>query len=711
MRRLWVMICLAVLFSVRMLDAQDRATLVADSVTVQSDSTLTAQGHVEVFFKGQRLTAEAITYDQTGARLSITGPIRIQDARGNLFLAEQADLSADMTEGLLQSARLVLNQHLQMAAAQISRTDGGNVTAMRNVVASSCTICAGNPTPLWEIRAREVVHDGLAQQIFFRGASLRFYGVPVLYVPMLRVPDPDLKRATGFLLPSVRSTTGLGVGLKMPYFITLGKSRDLTLTPYITQKGGRTLALRYRQAFAKGTLEVEGAASHDRIGTTRPRGFLSAKGSFDLGNAFRLSFSGISVSDDGYLVDYGVSTNDRLESQVELSRVARDLAFSARLIGIQSLRVSDNNTTQPTVVTDVSAEQRFDMPVVGGTAGLRFDTHSSYRRSVSGIDQNGDGIADGRDLSRVSLGFDWTGKWVTSGGVVMSAMTEANYDGYTIKQDAIYAGHPQRFSGATGVEFSWPLVKRGAVTQVLEPVVQLVTSTQQSAIVPNSDSTMVELDEGNLFALDRYPGADAVEAGTRANLGLTYTREMAQGWALGVTGGRVVRLVDQGQFSAASGLQGQRSDWLLAWSLDTEAGLAVTNRVILDDDLSLTKGELRFDYTRPKLTLSGGYEYLPADASETRTETASEIRLGAKTRLSGGWSADINSRYDLRAARLARSGLDLSYRTECIDVALSVSRSYASSASLTPSTNFGLSVELLGFGGGTVAGPSRQCRK
>ena len=712
MRRL-VTVILALMLTALPALAQDRATLVADSVTVQSGSTLVASGHVEVFYRGQRLTAQAITYDQTGQRLTITGPIRIQNAGGDLFLARQAELSADLTEGLLTSARLVLNQQLQLAAAQIQRTDGGNLTAMRNVVASSCTICAGNPTPLWEIRAREVVHDAAAQQIFFTGASLRFYGVPVLYVPRLRVPDPGLKRATGFLLPKLRSTTALGTGLQMPYFIAMGKSRDLTLTPFLTNTGNQTLSLRFRQALATGTLEVTGAVSRDDLGPDGPRGYLMAKGDFALGNAFRLGFSGISVSDDGYLADYGVTSVDRLESQVAVFRVVRDLAFSTRVIGIQSVREGDSNSTSPTTISDIAVERRFDLPLIGGAAGLDLDIHSDYRSSVSAVDQNGDGVADGRDLRRISLAADWTRNWTTSGGLVLTAAGIAGYDGYAISQDAEFGGVRQRLSGAASVDLRWPLVKSGGggVSQVIEPVVQLVTSSQQDARVPNSDSTLVEFDGGNLYALDRYPGADAVEAGTRVNLGATYTRLDSDGWSLGMTAGRVVRLVDEGQFSAASGLDGQKSDWLLAWSLDTAAGLALTNRVVLADDLTLTKGEVRFDLTRPSLTLSGGYEYLLADASETRDSTASEIRLGAKAALTPGWSADVSGRYDLQTGRMAQAGIEVDFRNECIDMTLSLSRSYASSSSLQPSTDVGLSVELLGFGGGSAAGPSRNCRR
>jgi LPS-assembly protein len=120
---------------------------------------------------------------------------------------------------------------------------------------------------------------------------------------------------------------------------------------------------------------------------------------------------------------------------------------------------------------------------------------------------------------------------------------------------------------------------------------------------------------------------------------------------------------------------------------------------------------MRFDYARPGLTLTGGYALIRADASETREETASEIRLSASTDLTRNWTADMIGRYDIRASRMAESGLNLTYRNECIDVSLSLSRSYASSSSLSPSTDFGVSVELLGFGGSSAAGPSRTCAR
>ena len=710
MRRLLLALALLVAASAR---AQDQATLVADQVTMQSANVLKATGHVEVFFNGQHLTADSVIYDKSTDRLQIMGPIRIDDGMGNLVLADQADLSADLTEGLLTSARIMLQQKLQLSAAQVQRSDGGRYTAMRHVAASSCTICAGSTTPLWEIRAREVVHDAQAQQIWFSDASLRFAGLPVLYLPILRVPDPTLDRATGFLTPHIRTTTALGTGVLLPYFIVLGPDRDLTLTPYLTSGGGSTLNLRYRQAFTHGTVTINGAMTTDQTLPGEARGYLEGTGSFDLGRGYKLAIHGITVSDDAYLVDYGISDADRLDSTVGITRVQRDAYFSGQLTGLHSLREGESNTTQPAALSDFVLHRRFLPAILGGEGDFEMQAHSLYRPSDISIDTNADGISDGRDMARLSLKGNWRRNWTFDNGMQLSSGVDAEADFYRIGQDTVYTGHPYRGTGTGGLALRWPWVKsnaKGAV-QVIEPVVQIVSAPNPDKSIPNEDSSLVEFDEANLFSLDRFPGADAFEGGTRVNLGVNYLRTTDAGWTAGATAGRVLRMEDLGQFSDPSGLSGRNSDWLVSTFVDNPNHLGLLSRILLNDGLDLTKAEVLVHLNRPKLNMSGGYTYILADPAENRTQDVRELVLDSTYAVTSNWTAHLTDRYDLAAESTAQAGLKLNYQNECLLVDLSVSRRYTSSTSVAPSTDFGLTVELLGFGGSAAQGPQHMCRK
>lgn len=706
MRRLFLMV--ALLCAALPAWAQDRATLIADSLAIQGNDVLVASGNVEVFYQGTTLTASGVTYDRQTDSLTIAGPIRVRDANGDVILAEQAQLSGDLREGILTSARLVLDQQLQLAASEVVRVSG-RYTALNRVAASSCRICPGDSTPLWEIRARRVVHDQVERQLYFENAQFRIGGVPVFYIPRLRMPDPTLTRASGFLLPDLRSTSGLGFGIKLPYFIRIGDHRDLLVTPYITAKDGRSVELRYRQAFRTGDITITGALSRDDLLPGETRGYLTVQGAFDLPRDFKLTFDGIGVTDRGYLLDYGISDQDRLDSQIALTRTRRDEYLGAALTGFQTLRDGESNETQPSLVADLTLARR--MALLGGTADLQVEGHGQFRQSGSGVDDDGDGIADGRDLGRVSVRGDWRRNWTGPFGLQIAALADLRADLYSIGDDDTYAGNPQQTAAAAAVEFRWPWVKTGAggVGHVIEPVLQLVTAGTDSGDVPNEDSVLVEFDEGNLFSFNRFPGADAVESGPRVNLGVTYLRNDPQGWTLGLTAGRVFRQSAEDTFSDASGLQGVTSDWLLAVQLQN-AGLSLTNRTLLDDDMTVAKGELRVDFNRDRYAVAASYVYVVADAAENRTEATEELVLDAGYDMNDAWSTNLSTRYDLVADRASRAGVGVTFENECINLNLSLSRRYTSSTSVKPTTDIGLSVEFLGISGNS-ARVARQCRR
>jgi LPS-assembly protein len=146
-------------------------------------------------------------------------------------------------------------------------------------------------------------------------------------------------------------------------------------------------------------------------------------------------------------------------------------------------------------------------------------------------------------------------------------------------------------------------------------------------------------------------------------------------------------------------------------SLDNPGRSGLLSRFLLNDGLDLNKAEMLFRIQRPKVDLSGGYRYVLADVTENRDQDVRELVLDSTYNMSRNWTAHLTNRYDLVAESTAQAGLKLNYRNECLLVDLSVSRRYTSSTSVEPSTDFGLTVELLGFGGSAAQGPQHMCRK
>ncbi len=710
MRSAGLCACLVLAFSLAApVLAQSKATLIADSMAITPGDVLVATGDVEVIHEGYRLMARRIVYDRTQNKLVIDGPISLDDGQSVTILASSAELSDDLRDGLIRSARMIIDQQLQITAGTMQRVDG-RYSAMFTAAASSCKTCLGR-APLWEIRASRVVHDTVEKQLYFDNAQFRLAGVPLAYFPRLRLADPTLERATGFLVPKLEVSTSLGFGVKLPYFIALGPSKDLLITPFATDLGDRSVALRYRQAFSTGNITVDGAVSSDTTENGKLRGYVLASGNFRLPADYTLRLRGETVSDAGFFNQYGLTEQDRFVTSAEISRANRERVEQARVLGFYSVRSRDNNATQPSQIADYERLQRLDM---GDFGDLSFGISAKLRQRASSDPLDGpdpDGAADGRDVGGFGLSGEWQKSALLPYGVLGQATLGVRLDRYRVDQDAVYAGDYNRNTAAFAAELRWPLIKSSADggTHTLEPMAQVVLAPENALRLFNEDSALVEFDEGNLFALNRFPGSDRIEASNRANLGLNYTYAAPNGQRLQLSLGRVISANTVQQFADASGLGQARSDWLVAGQLDMNSSLGLTARSLFTEDGDVRKLELRSAVKANKTALSLGYLYTRADTDEQRADTISEISLFASQTLSQRWNASVTARYDAQAEALSKSGAELVYRNECLKVDVSLSRSFATSSSVDPNTVFGLSVAFLGFGG-QAAGVAEQCR-
>ncbi|WP_372609851.1 LPS-assembly protein LptD [Aquicoccus sp.] len=689
----------------------DPAILVADNVFLEGKTRLVAEGNVEALQDGTRIKARRIAYDRETDRLTIDGPITISQGEDTLVLADAAEMDAGFRNGLLSGARLVLNQQVQLAAHQLNRVNG-RYSQLYKTAVTSCRVCNSSEPPLWQIRARKVTHDQIERQIYFEDAQLRVMDVPIFYLPRLRLPDPTLERASGFLVPSLRGNSRLSTGIRIPYFIRLGDHRDLTVAPFVSPNT-RTLELRYRQAFRRGRIEFEGAVSNDTI-YPNTRAYLFGQGQFDLKRDFKLGFNIEMVSDKSYLIDYGYSDTDRLKSDITISRTRRDEYVGGALVHYHSLRVGEDASTLPTIIGDFDYERRFFPRTLGGELRFSAGAHSHFRYSTLPVDgPDSDTIVDGRDVTRLGLEANWRRSWTLAGGIRARMQAGFAADKFITGDDATRPRHAAQVTPMAAVTLRWPWQKitpTGAA-HVIEPVVQFGWTGGERLSNANDESTRVEFDEGNLLSLSRFPAPDRRERGAVTTYGLNWNRLGPDGWQSDLTLGQVTRARADNAFSPTSGLRGTRSDLLIAGRLKSAQGLSLTARGLFDKNLDLSKGEARAGYHTPRLGLGASYVWLGPDAFEDRPNTVSEWSLDGLYRVGRHWSGRANVRYDVVSNKTAEAGVGLIYRNECVEIDLSLSRRFTSSVILTPSTDFSFTVGIKGFSaGGNDKSYTRTCR-
>ena len=686
-----------IMFSSLSTVAENITNLIADEIKINQAGELVASGAVTVWYEDRKVTASSITYASQNDKLIIRGPIRIIDNQSTMILGDQAELSEDLKVGIIKSAKIILGYQVQIAAAKVLQKDARYSEAF-NIAATSCHVCL-NKTPLWQIRARKIVQDKFEKQIYFEHAQLRVLDIPVFYLPFMRLPDPSLKRATGLLAPKLKTSSVLNTGIKVPYFIRLNKHKDFTITPFYSPKT-KTIEYRYRQAYTSGFMLIEGALTRDALIPNKNRGYILSDTSLILQNGYNLGIQLQAVSDPSYLFEYDFAQLDRLNTKLELSRSMRYQNSEVKLSNYHSLRENENNATQPTLVAEGAIESRLNPDMIKGEIGLEANFLKSYRYS----DLNNDGpdsdtLVDGYDTTRLSLLSNWDHGWEIANGIILHFENEFGLSQYYVQQHADIGPKATRMFGvgAVGLRWPWYRINSNGGIGIVEPQIQLVRSVSSNSAVPNDDSTQVEFDEGNLFRLNRAPGLDLIENGSRLNVGLAGSQFMDSGSNLSWKIGRVLRSEALSTFPSGSGLSNSISDWLLATNFQQKNGIELINRALIASDGVVTKSETSLKVNRNQHQIRATHVELTKDSNISQNQSLSSVALEWNYNLNSNWRSDSKFQFDSNIGRLSKLELGLRYENECVNVDLSSSRSFSTSSTLIDKTDFTLSVELTGF--------------
>jgi LPS-assembly protein len=219
---------------------------------------VSAVGKVQIYYDGAVLEADRVTHDRKLNRLNATGNVRYQTKDGNVIHTDSIDLDADFRDGFIQSLLIETQDNTRIVAASAERSEG-NITVLQSGAYTACEPCKDDPKkpPLWQIKAARIIHNERERVIHYENASVEFFGVPVAYVPYLWHPDPTVKRASGFLLPTFFSNSRTGVGVNIPYFWALAPNYDFTLNVApMTRQIGPLVSGEWRHRLVNGSYSI-----------------------------------------------------------------------------------------------------------------------------------------------------------------------------------------------------------------------------------------------------------------------------------------------------------------------------------------------------------------------------------------------------------------------------------------------------------------------
>ena len=679
--------------SFQTVNADEPLVIIADEVSYDTNGSVArASGNAEAYYGPRILGADRLEYDQELGRVRAIGSVALRNDDGTYLFADSADLSTTLDDGSIDEPRALLGGGGRFAAVEGERIEG-RFTVLSKAVYSPCEVCFDDPTPLWRVRASRVIHDEQTRDIVYEGATFEVEGVPIAYLPYFRHPDPTVKRRTGVLPLQFGEDSTIGYSVKIPYFIEISPSRDLTLTPFITTEDGVLLEAEYRALTRNGRYELWGSViPKDRSdGDSDIRGAIEGTGRFSLGGDLAWGFDINAATDDTFLRRYNYSDADRVTSRLFAVNENERLFAEANSYIFQSFRVDEDNDTIPFVLPELRLRYRaLEDPTYGVATATANVLHLQR--------------IDGADVTRISSGANWERQFVTDSGAVVTPFAAVRADGYLTASDpTVDSGLQGRINGLTGVDIRMPLIAENDLgTHIIEPVAQIIVAPFEGSQdnFPNEDSLDLNFDETVLFTTEsRFAGLDRIEGGTRANIGVRYDFEASNGFGMEAVYGRVFRLEDNSDFSETSGLQNAESDHVGALRLSFDPLFDVTGRFrASEDDLDLERVEVYARGSYGPISAVGDYARVGADAFSGFTEDREEISGKGVVRITKEISAFLGARRDLENSRLVDAEGGITFENECCVVNFSASRRSNDDRDAEDGTNFGLTFRLKTLG-------------
>ena len=99
-------------------------------------------------------------------------------------------------------------------------------------------------------------HDNKKKTIYYDNAVIKFYKVPIFYIPKLNHPDPTVERRSGFLVPSYSDTKNLGSDINIPFYWAISDNKDLTINNRLFASEHPLFVGDYRHVFKDSKLDI-----------------------------------------------------------------------------------------------------------------------------------------------------------------------------------------------------------------------------------------------------------------------------------------------------------------------------------------------------------------------------------------------------------------------------------------------------------------------
>ncbi|WP_252273430.1 LPS-assembly protein LptD [Pseudomonas subflava] len=224
----------------------------------QEKQTATLAGDVVLRQSSMQVEADEASLHQTENRGELKGNVRIRD-NGMLVVGDRAEIQLDNGEAKVENAEYVIHKGHVRGSALYAKRDESAIVRLKDGTYTRCEPGSN----AWHLRGNNIKLNPATGFGTATNVTLRVKDIPVFYTPYIYFPIDD-RRQSGFLAPSISTSSDSGFSLSTPYYFNLAPNYDATLYPTYMAKRGLLMEgeLRYLTQSSEG--QVGGAYLDDK---------------------------------------------------------------------------------------------------------------------------------------------------------------------------------------------------------------------------------------------------------------------------------------------------------------------------------------------------------------------------------------------------------------------------------------------------------------
>jgi len=652
--------------------SDDDVVIEADSLENMIDRKLKASGNATLIKSDQRIKADLIEYDQISEELYARGNVILETSSSRIEGAE-LEYSLSSQTGTIPNASFstkldnqdsIFNNTLRGTASLIF-IESDNKKSGENFKITTCEADQDD----WYIKASEAEINQKSQRLVAKDVQLEFFGLPVLYSPYANFSFND-QRKSGFLVPSIGSTSRSGLEIATPYYFNLSPNSDATITPRYLGKRGLQMAgeYRYLDKNYNGSSAVEYMPKDDAKSDRDDRYYVGLMHNHNFGNGFSGIIRYEDVSDDDYFSDLSslVSQTSRvsLPQEAKISYNSSDL--NATLIAQKFENLTSASPYERMPSLQVSYNKTFED--IYGNNQFETDSHLELTQFERNNDFVGSSPHGSRFTARPSLSAPFEASYGYIKPKIILDMKYYDLEGTSTSSKDIFI---PTFSLDNALYFDRTFsLDNQSYAQTFEPrIFYSYTNYEDQSMLPMFDTALIDLNQNSIFSENQFVGGDRVMDSHQITIGASTRITNNKGLEkLFLTIAQRFYLDDrkvlqESQFSN-SDYQSDSSDIFLSLGSSISKGFKISaeHQYNMDEE---TTNRLAFGAKyNPDIGkfVNASYRFIndPNDGTDIR-----QVNIAGQWPINSGWSSVGRYQYDLEDHGVIEALAGLNYDAGC----------------------------------------------